>query len=57
MKIEKIESLKKTQSEIKLEVKNSGCQPKTLEVSFNTCKNTKEIISGLDDKEKGWIVQ
>lgn len=48
-----INSLKKTQTEIKLEMKNSGCQTKPSEVSrTNRLTDKGGRISCLEDKVK-----
>ena len=59
MKVEfnkEIESPKKTQDEIKREVKNSGCWTKTLYESLNNrLKDMEDRVSHLEDKVEKWI--
>ena len=48
-----IESLKKTESKLKLEMKNLGSQTKTSDVSFtNRAEDTEEGILGIEEKVK-----
>lgn len=48
-----IELLKKTQSEIKLEMKNLGSQTKVSDVSFtNRAEDIEEGISAVEEKIK-----
>lgn len=56
MKVEfykETESLDKTQTEIKLEIKNLGCQTKWSDVSLtNKLQDIEEIISGLKKRQR-----
>lgn len=52
-----IESLKKSQTEIKLEIENSESQTKGSEESLSRLEQVEERISGFKDEVANWITQ